>query len=147
MTNMMRARPTEAKMAEPDDFSAAERRQRRKLTGLIAIAIGLGVATALAFAGSDQDAGTIAPAIAAAGAAVYVAMMTLGTWAMIRITDEVEVYNNVLGLAAGAGAVLLVYPSWWMLWRGGLVREPTHDAVFLLMFGAALIAYLWKKYR
>ena len=152
MINPNWARPPGTIMSEPEDVgAAAERRQRRRWLGLFGLAIACGLATGLAFALTSQGpgfgAGSIPPILAAVGAAVYLVMMIGGSYAMFRVTDEVEVDNNVRGLAAGGGALLLVYPAWWMLWQGGLVAEPTHDALFLLMFGAALAYYLWKKYR
>ena len=147
MINMTRARGPA--MAAPEPGAAAESRRRRKWRALFGLSVALGVVTAIAFVvtGDPGGAGTIPAAVAAAGAAVYVAMMVLGSLAMVRVTDEHEVHNNVWGLAAGGGALLVVYPAWWMLWRGGLVVEPGHSAMFLLMFGSALVAYLWKKYR
>lgn len=141
-----------ATMREAEDIgAAAERRQRGKWRRLLGLAIASGVATGLAFAftrtGDGSGAGTLSPGLTIAGAVVYVLMMVLGSYAMVRVTDEVEVRNNVVGLAAGGAALLLCYPPWWMLWRGGLVPEPTHLAMFLLMFGPALAVYVWKKYR
>jgi drug/metabolite transporter (DMT)-like permease len=152
---MMKLTPaprTGATMREPDDpGAAAERRQRARWRRLLGLAVASGVATALAFAftrtGESYGAGTLAPELTIAGAVVYVLLMVFGSYAMTRVTDEVEIHNNVVGLAAGGGALLLAYPPWWMLWRGGLVPEPTHGALFFLMFGAALAVYAWKKYR
>ena len=74
-------------------------------------------------------------------------MMIGGTIAVRRTTDEVERHNNLWGLGMGASAVMLVYPPWWMLWRGGLVGEPSHVALFLLLVAISTAFYLWKKFR
>jgi hypothetical protein len=36
---------------------------------------------------------------------------------------------------------------WFVLWRGALVPEPSHQILFLVTMIAALVTYLWKKLR
>jgi uncharacterized membrane protein YidH (DUF202 family) len=149
MTDMRMAR--ELKMAEEDVGTRAERdRERRWWRTFVPIVLS-GFVAGFAFALADQGetflAGKIPPLIAVLIAGSYVVTMIWGTWAYKRVADELEMQNNLWGTAVGGSALLLVYPPWWILWRGGLVGEPVHEALFLLLFVTAIGAYLWKKYR
>jgi len=134
-----------------DSGAEAERARRRKWHLVLGAALATGLAAGFGFAFADEGQGffraTIPPTLAAAIAALYLLMMVVGTVAMKRVTDEVEIHNNLYGMAIGGSAVLLVYPPWWILWRGEVLPEPPHEALFLLFFGSALVAYLWKKFR
>jgi hypothetical protein len=139
-------------MSDPEDLGVRlERQRRRKWWSLLALAVVAGVVTSIAFnlagAGVMFDAGTIPGWLAVAGAAIYVGTMLFGTFAMRSVSDELEVHNNVWGLAAGGFALLIVYPAWWMLWRGQVAPEPGHEPLFWVMFVSATITYLWKKLR
>jgi hypothetical protein len=140
-------------MAERQRTSAeeAERARRRKWFAVLGVSMVAGFSTGIGFAASESGEGFLEgriPAPLAIGfAALYLIMMIFGTIAMKRVTDEVEVHNNLYGMAVGGSMVMLAYPPWWMLWRGDVVREPSHEALFLLLFLSAIAAYLWKKYR
>jgi hypothetical protein len=129
----------------------AERQKRRKWWTMLGVSGLAGAGTGLGFVvaakGDGFMSGPIPAWLAIAFAALYVATMIVGTIAMKRMTDEVEIHNNLWGMAIGGSAVLLVYPPWWMLWRGEVAPEPGHEALFLLLFASAILAYLWKKYR
>lgn len=147
--------PRGANMRERDtvesEGAAAERRQRRKWWTLLGVALvagfGTGLGVALTEEGGAFGDGRIPEWLAIGAVAVYLGLMIVGTYVMKKVTDELEMHNNILGLAVGASALLLVYPPWLMLWRGGLVGEPGHGALFLVMFLPAMATYLWKKYR
>ena len=149
MTDM--AMPREPAMTDEDIGVRAERERQRRwwrtfvpvvLSGFVA-----GFAFALADRGERFLAGEIPPLLAVLIAGSYLVTMIWGTWAYKRVADELELQNNLWGTAVGGSVLLLVYPPWWILWRGGLVGEPMHGALFLLLFGSAILAYLWKKYR
>ena len=154
MTRAETAAPGNSEMSErrPTGAEVAERARRRKWYAVLGVSLVAGFSTGLSFALSERGGagfltGTIPSWLAIGFAALYLAMMIFGTLAMKRVTDEVELHNNVFGMAVGGSAVMLVYPPWWMLWRGEVVAEPSHAALFLLLFLAAIGAYLWKKYR
>ena len=46
-----------------------------------------------------------------------------------------------------AYAYLIGAPTWWMLWRGGLVPEPNGVAIFMLFTIIWSVVWYWKKYR
>lgn len=129
----------------------AERARRRKWWTLLGAALAAGFATGIGV-GLTQEGGPFAGGripewLAIAAVALYLVTMIAGTVLMKRFTDEVEMHNNLFGLAVGASALMLVYPPWLLLWRGGLVPEPGHEPLFLVTIVPAVIAYLWKKYR
>jgi hypothetical protein len=139
-------------MPETRDKSgeAFERRQRRGWYKALGASIVAGLATGLGYSLAVKDdffGGRLPPWFAIGVAALYLAMMVAGTVAVRRTTDELERHNNLWGLGMGASAVMLIYPPWWMLWRGGLVGEPSHTALFLLLVAISTFFYLWKKYR
>jgi drug/metabolite transporter (DMT)-like permease len=131
--------------------AAAERQRRRKWWTLLGVALAAGFGTGFGVALTEEGGafgdGRIPEWLAIGATVVYLATMIVGTVMMKRFTDELEMHNNIFGLAVGASALLLVYPPWLMLWRGGLVGEPSHGALFLAMFLPAMATYLWKKYR
>jgi hypothetical protein len=64
-----------------------------------------------------------------------------------RVIDEQEAD------AYRSGALIAVYvywigaPSWWLLWRGGLVPAPDGIVIYLITIFTASIIWFWKKYR
>lgn len=94
----------------------------------------------------DESTGAI-PVWAALGACIsFLAATVLSVVYLRRDSDELEVLNNLWALA-GAGSMLIVgYPCWYVLWRGGLVPEPSHEIVFGLAYLTLVLIYLWRKY-
>ena len=129
-----------------------ERRQRRGWFKTLGASMVAGLATGLGYSlATIEDGGLMTgrlpPWLAIAIAALYLAMILAGTVAMKRTTDELERHNNLYGLGMGASALMLFYPPWWMLWRGGLLPEPSHLILFLGLVAISTAFYLWKKYR
>ena len=153
MTRGVAPKPAGASVARPELSGAeeAERRKRRKWWTMLGVSglagFGTGLGFVLAEKGDGFLSGRIPAPLAIGFAALYVVVILAGTVAMKRMTDELELHNNLYGVAMGGSAVLLVYPPWWLLWRGEVVPEPGHEILFLLLFASAMLAYLWKKYR
>jgi hypothetical protein len=125
----------------------AEAARKRRAAMLFALSMVLGVAMIVGTTIFKQDHGRIAPGWAIAFVGLYL-LAVFASWRFAcRVSDEVELRNNVGALAAGGTAYALIYPSWYFLWRGGLVPEPIHEALFVVAFLAMMIAYLWKRYR
>ncbi|OYY89743.1 MAG: hypothetical protein B7Y45_10750 [Sphingomonas sp. 28-66-16] len=91
--------------------------------------------------------GTFPPGFAIAATALFVLLVGGGSWRYFRQIDEVERRNNYVGATWGANLYMIVYPSWWMLWKGGLVIEPAHEILFAIMLVGTYTAYVWHKYR
>lgn len=64
-----------------------------------------------------------------------------------RSIDELELRDNLVACTIGLYFYILVYPAWFLLWKGGLVVEPMHEALFFGTLIAMMAAYFWKKLR
>lgn len=142
-------------MAEHDmgPGEAADRaRKRRMFAGLATLFLmGLPVGFFAAMLEKDNDGGfltgTLPPWFAVTAALVTIVAIVGGSIAMHRRIDELERRDNVIAGVMGANAVLALYPAWYILWRGGVVGEPRHEALFLLVFGVSALTYLYLKLR
>lgn len=128
------------------------RDKRRRLYVVLGALMAVGFVTGfgLAFAeeeGSDWLSGRIPAWVALLLAGVWLASMIVGKIWFFRNVDELEVRINVWAMAASGSAVLIGYPVWWLLWRGGMVEEPSAHIMFGALYAVAILAYLWKKYR
>lgn len=135
---------SEAAMGEGERAEAARKRRAGMLfAGSMVVAVAMVVGTVI----FKQGHGQLAPGWSVAIVGLYL-LALFGSWRFAcRVSDEVELRANVGALAAGGTVYALVYPSWYFLWRGGLVPEPSHEAVFAITFVAIMIAYIWKRYR
>ncbi len=70
-----------------------------------------------------------------------------GTIMTHRRIDEVERQNNLVSAALAAAVVLLGYPVWFILWKGRLVSEPSHEVIFITLYAVMILAYLYRKFR
>lgn len=64
-----------------------------------------------------------------------------------RHTDEFELAGSYKAVAAGAGAYIVLYPVWLLLWKGGVAPEPMHFVIFLGFMAVTLIASLFHRVR
>jgi cation transport ATPase len=125
----------------------AEATRKRRAAMLVAASMVVAVAMVVGTAVFKQGHGRITPGWAIAFVGLYL-LAVFGSWRFAcRVSDEVELRANVGALATGGTAYALVYPSWYFLWRGGLVPEPSHEALFVIAFLATMTAYLWKRFR
>ena len=49
------------------------------------------------------------------------------------------------GQAASSSAVLVGYPVWFLLWKGGLVPEPSHAVLFATVLLVSGVGYLHRR--
>lgn len=91
--------------------------------------------------------GTLPPALSLAIAVTMTAAMAGGTWLFYRRIDEYERLDNYIAGAWGANALLIGYPAWYVLWKGGWVAEPSHEALFIALFAVTTASYLMRKFR
>lgn len=87
------------------------------------------------------------PAVAIAIAISYLASVIGGGVALSRQIDEVERLGQYKAVAAAALCYALVYPVWFVLWMGNLVREPMHGVLFGLFWLALFLASLFYRFR
>lgn len=135
----------------PGTGEAAEGRRKRQRWTIIGAIAGAGFVSGFAFAlVQDADSlfdGTIPAWLAIALTGLWLVAMIGGCWMLGRRADEVERHNNLWSTAIGGSVLLIGYPAWYLLWRGGLVVEPIHEIMFLAFYAVAIGAYLWKKFR
>ncbi len=143
-------------MAKADDTPGAGERATRErsrriwwiMGGMAAIGFVTGFATA--FLEKDEGGafpGALPPAFAIGAALVFVIAVVFGSWRYFRTIDEVERRNNYVGAIWGLNFYVVLYPVWFFLWKGGLVIEPMHEALFVATLVVTMIAYFWTKLR
>jgi Na+/melibiose symporter-like transporter len=100
----------------------------------------------------DEERGLVAansiPAeVAIIATVIFVIAVTFGTLRLMKATDELERRINANATVMAGNVLLIGYPAWFFLWKGGLVPEP--DAMWLFCAGivASILTYGWYKLR
>ncbi len=138
--------------AIPGVGEAAERLQQKRRRSVIAVLFVAGLCSG-AYVGytiASQDLDFSAPWSPLAClliAAVYLLAMTWGSVALSKHMDEVERENSYKAASAAGAAYLIVYPVWFLLWKGGFVAEPIHWALFVMFWLVLAAASLYYRYR
>lgn len=140
-------------MAEPGIGERAERNRRRRywtiIGALVASGFVMGLGTSL-IETSDPGGyliGEIPPGWAIACVAIFLGAVGFGSWRYFRIVDEVDRDDNRWAGFFAANALMVAYPVWYLLWRGGLVVEPIHETLFTGFWVTVCLAYLYRKFR
>lgn len=138
--------------AEPGPGERAERAKKRRqawtIAGLMLAGGASGFALALAENGPEGILeATIGPETAIILASSFLVVCGIGVWFFVRNIDEHELALHYWASTVAAGAYVLVYPVWFLLWKGRLVPEPDHLTLFLLVIVTSFAAYLFKKSR
>lgn len=136
-------------MPEPGDGERAEKARKRRFW---AIVIGLMVAGGIiggvqsVLTRGDPSAGL--PAFwGIALAVIWFVSVLAGSWFFFKSVDEVEVRDNLFAGTIAAYWYGTIYPVWYFLWKGGVVPEPMHEAIFITTMLAMAAGYLGKKIR
>jgi hypothetical protein len=124
----------------------ARGRNRMKIIAALFVA-GLIPGFYLGYVGDDglPTPGAWPPAAVIMIAATYLVAVTWGGWLLWRQLDEVQRHVYSQAASAAAGLYVLVYPVWYLLWMGGLVREPMHVALFVLFYFGHVVALLYYR--
>ena len=138
-----------------DDMLSGQARDRAKNRRLVWLFAGLALAggfVGFTFARFETKndvtlGGTIPPAVAIALAVVTFVAMVWGTLVYKRRIDEVVLRDNIYAGAWGAFTVLVGYPVWFLLWKGSLLPEPSHMAMYAALSVVTCAVYLFRKYR
>jgi hypothetical protein len=138
----------DAPLGEGELRDAARRRKKWLIVAPLA-AVGMGPGFYIGFQHGAALAGSRPvfwpPAVAAGMAALYLVAVIVGGYMLSRFTDEIE---RQLSYRAGsvAGAVLMiVYPTWYLLWKGGFVPEPIHWVLFILFWLSLALTTIWYR--
>jgi uncharacterized membrane protein YphA (DoxX/SURF4 family) len=143
-------------MMASDGVGAGERAgkaRRKRILGIVAmLMIAGGVVGFLTAFFEDKSGagflqGTLPPWAAILCSAVLIVALTWGSWKFFQAVDEVELRDNYIGSTVALYFYMTAYPVWYLLWRGTLVPEPSHEWIFVGTGAVMMIAYLWKKLR
>lgn len=140
----------DAPLGEGERREASRRRQR----WLIVAALTL-VGVVPGFYLGYQDGSAMAqsrplawpPALAAGLAGLYLLALIGGGLLMNRVMDEVERQRGYKAVSFAGTVLMVVYPTWFLLWRGGFVPEPVHWMLFVLFWASLALATLWHRFR
>jgi len=143
-------------MAKVEDFDGAasgealERSRRRRKYWLLGILGGGGFAAGFlsGYTQADQlfdPAYKWPPALGVGLVIAYLVAAIGGGMLYSRYTDEFARMAQYKAVALGAGAYVIVYPVWLLLWKSGLVPEPMHFIIYLLFMAVVLIASLFYR--
>ncbi len=92
--------------------------------------------------------GPIPMAIALLLVFVWAVVMPVVAWFWhTRAIDELEASAYRDGGYYAAYAYLILTPAWWLLWRGGLLPEPSGIVIFFTFAFIWSAVWFWKKYR
>lgn len=87
------------------------------------------------------------PAMAAGIASLYVVAMIAGSVALSRVMDEVEKQRSYKAGALAGAIYVIVYPVWFLLWKGGFMIEPIHWLLFILFWVSLASGTIYYRFR
>jgi hypothetical protein len=85
--------------------------------------------------------------VAAALAGIYLIAVIGGGILLNTVMDEVERQRGYKAVSFAGTVLMVVYPTWFLLWRGSFVAEPVHWMLFLLFWLSLALATLWYRFR
>lgn len=91
--------------------------------------------------------GTWPPAMALGLLALFAVAMIAGTYVMNQVMDELERQRGYKAASFGAVVLLVGYPAWFLLWKGGFVPQPSHWLIYVLFLVAVALGQLWYRFR
>jgi len=138
-----------------DRIGIGERREalaRRKRVAIIAALVVPGFLVGL-FIGHGEarmildDSEVWSPQLAI-GLAVMFVIAVIGSSLLLRNTmDEVQTQTQYKAVALAGTAFAVVYPVWFLLWKGGFVIEPIHWVIYILFIFTSLAASAYYRFR
>ena len=132
-----------------EELERTQRRRRRVIIGTLFV-LGMISGAYMGYTVAHDDFGFSAPWSPTAClilAAMYLAAMTFGSYALSKHMDEVERQVQYKAAAAAGALYATVYPLWFLLWKGGFVAEPIHWALFLLFWLALAASTIFYRFR
>jgi hypothetical protein len=135
---------------EGERHESARRRKRWLIVGVLAVAgfvpgLYLGYNDGAAFA--EGRSGVWSPTLCLGLIGLYLAAVIGGGILLSNVSDEVERQNSYKAASFAGMALMVVYPVWFLLWRGGFVSEPVHWMLFLLFWLSLALASVFYRFR
>ena len=149
MSRMLERSVTEPGRGKGEALERANRRRKFMIVGGLAVA-GFFPGFYLGYTENDellQVGDKWPPEIALILAAVYLVAVLTGAVLLKRQTDEVQLAQQTRGTALAGSMFVLVYPLWYILWKGGFVPEPMHAVIYVLFLLTALGGMLYYRFR
>ena len=131
---------------------ALERSRRRRKYWIIGVLAGIGFVAGFT-AGFTQPHRLFdpslswSPALTVSLAVAWLVAVIGGGLLYGRHFDEFELANGYKAAAVGAGAYIVLYPVWLLLWKGGVLPEPMHFVIFLAFMAVTMVASLFYRVR
>ncbi len=133
------------------DGLAAAKARRRRLQSIIGGLMGAGAVLGFFSARFEMDGGGFMQGIPAgwaiAASVILLGALGFGGWRYHLATDELDRRDNQWASVAALNFYIGGYASWYLWWRGGLLREPQHQTIFVATMAVMLLAYGYKKLR
>ena len=130
----------------------ADALRRRKRYAVIAVLFAAGLFSGFYVGKTDPQSlfnaeASWNPAVSLLLTAVFLLAVVGGGFALHGNTDEVERQGQYKAVSLAAAVYMLLYPSWFMLWKGGHVPEPNHGILFVVFWLSLACASLWYRFR
>lgn len=142
----------EATMADGDwQIRAQQRKRRINIVVGTLFCVGLVSGFLVGFF-EDENAGlaspnSIPPWLAMVSAIIFLLAATFGSWKLMKVSDELERTINTSATVMAGNVMLIGYPCWFVLWKGGIVTEPDAFWLFAAGVAASVLTYAWHKFR
>lgn len=135
---------------EGERHEAARRRKRWLIVAALAVAgivpgFYLGYQDGAALA--ESRTAIWSPTLVAALAGLYLLAVVGGGILLNKVADELDRQRGYKAVSFAGTALMIVYPVWYLLWRGDLVPEPVHWMLFLLFWLSLALASLYYRFR
>ena len=130
-----------------------EAARRRKRWWIVAALFGIGFVPGL-YVGFQHGAAAAesrplvwSPTVAALLAGLYLVALAGGGFLMNSVMDEVERQRGYKAVSFAGVALMAVYPTWFLLWKGGFAPEPVHWMMFVMFWASLALASLFYRFR
>lgn len=150
MMVMSRGAPMGALDLGPGEKRERAMRRRRKtvIAGLAGAGGICGFYVGFFEAKAIMDGGTAwSPTLALVLTGLFLTAMIGGSILLQGSMDEVERQASYKAVAFAGAAYVMVYPVWFLLWKGGFVGEPVHWVLFALFWLSLALSTLWYRFR
>ena len=131
---------------------ALERARRRRKFAIFALIFALAFPAGFAVGFTEAEELLVPgdrwpPALALGLSLAYLGLVLGGAIALRRQVDEFERMAQYKAISTAAGAYALIYPVWFLWWKGGFVPEPMHAALYVGFMIVFMIASLFYRFR
>jgi peptidoglycan/LPS O-acetylase OafA/YrhL len=140
-----------AAMVDPSEGLAAATKRRNRISLILAGLMLLGGVIGFFSAMLGDKHGGFLEGIPASWA-VIASLITVvgigyGSWRYHLATDELDRRDTQWASTFALNIYIVGYAVWYLWWRGGLVREPMHEAIFVATMVVMMAAYGFKKIK